>query len=316
MLKILNTNTETGEIETIKKIKKGCWIDLVKPNEDDIRFLTDSLEVDTSFISYILDDEEQPRIDYDEDSDIRMIIIDVPIREKKNNYTIISTIPLAILIIKDSYIVTISLEESDPIKEFKHRKVKEFYSFKKTRFILQIFYHTATSYLKYLRNLNREIEKAEAKMLKATSNRDLANLLNIEKSLVYIMTSLKSNEIVLERILKGNVIPLYEEDNELLEDAIVENKQCIEMANLYREILSSTTDSFATIISNNLNTIMKFLAGITIVISIPTMVASFMGMNVPLGDISNHPYAFWILLGLSAILSLVVAYILKKKNML
>lgn len=316
MLKIFNTNAKTGEIEAIKKIKKGCWIDLVRPNDNDIRFLTDSLEVDTSFISYILDDEEQPRIDYDEENDIKMIIIDVPIREKKNAFTVISTIPLAILIIKDSYIVTVSLEESDPIKEIKHNKVKEFYSFKKTRFILQIFYRTATSYLKYLRNLNREIEKAESKMLKATNNRDLANLLNIEKSLVYLMTSLKSNELVLERILKGTILPLYEEDNELLEDVIIENKQCIEMANLYREILTSTTDSFATIISNNLNTMMKFLAGVTIVISIPTMFASFMGMNVHLGSIANNPYAFWILLGLSLLLSLIVAYILKRKNML
>ena len=316
MLKIYNTNSKTGEIETIKKIKKGCWIDLVKPNEDDIRFLTDSLEVDTSVISYILDDEEQPRIDYDEDNDIRMIIIDVPIRERKNNFVSVSTIPLAILIIKDSYVVTVSLDESDPIKDIKKNKIKEFYSFKKTRFILQIFYYTATSYLKYLRNLNKQIENAEVKMLKATSNRDLANLLNIEKSLVYIMTSLKSNEIVLERVLKGNIVTLYEEDNELLEDAIIENKQCIEMANLYREILSSTTDSYATIISNNLNTIMKFLAGITIVISIPTMVASFMGMNVPLGPLVDNNYAFIILICLSVLLSLLVAYILKKRNML
>lgn len=316
MLKIFSTNVKTGELETIKEIKKGCWIDLVKPTDDDIKFLTNSFEMDTSFISYLLDDEEQPRIDYDEDNDIQMIIIDVPIKERKNNAKIISTIPLALLIIKDSYLVTVSLESSDTIKEFRHSKIKSFYSFKKTRFILQLFYHTATSYLKYLRNLNREIEASEVKMLKATSNRDLANLLNIEKSLVYITTSLKSNELVLEKILKGNILPLYEEDNDLLEDAIIENKQCIEMANLYREILSSTTDSYATIISNNLNNMMKFLAGITIVISIPTMLASFMGMNVDLGAIEDLPYAFWILLFISLLLSLIVAYILKKKNML
>ena len=153
-------------------------------------------------------------------------------------------------------------------------------------------------------------------MMQATNNQDLANLLSIEKSLVYITTSLKSNEIVLEKILKGNVIGFYEEDQELLEDAIVENKQCIEMANLYREILSSMTDSFATIISNNLNTIMKFLAGITIVFSIPTMVASFMGMNVSMGSFGTFPYSFLILIIISLLLSLLVAWILKKKNML
>ena len=313
MMKIFNTNMKTGEFDQIKKIRKGCWIDLVKPNPEDITLLTDSLGVDTSFIAYILDDEEQPRIDIDTENEIKMIFLDVPIKEKKH---VISTIPLAILIIKDKYIVTVSLEESEAIKEFKIGKVREFFTYKKSRFTIQILYRTATVYLRYLRNINKEIEKAENKMLKATNNQDLANLLSLEKSLVYITTSLKSNEAVLERILKGNVIDFYEEDRELLEDAIVENKQCIEMANLYREILSSMTDSFATIISNNLNNLMKFLAGITIVISIPTMVASFMGMNVSFGSFGESPYSFLFLILISILLSLIVAFILKKKNML
>lgn len=313
MMKIFNTNVKTGEFNQIKDIRKGCWIDLIKPNEEDIKLLTDSLGVDTSFISYILDDEEQPRIDIDSDNGIKMIFVDVPIKEKKH---VISTIPLAILVIKEDYIVTISLEENEVLKDFKMGKVKDFFTYKKSRFTIQILYRTATLYLRYLRSINKEIERAENKMLKATNNQDLANLLSVEKSLVYITTSLKSNEIVLEKILKGNVIGFYEEDAELLEDAIVENKQCIEMANLYREILSSTTDSFATIISNNLNTMMKFLAGITIVFSIPTMVASFMGMNVPMGDFGDFPYAFLILVVISLLLSLIVAYVLKKKNML
>lgn len=313
MMKIFNTNMKTGELNQIRDIRKGCWIDLVNPNQEELKILTGSLKVDASFIAYILDDEERPRIDVDPDNGIKMIFVDVPIKEKKH---VISTIPLAILIVKEDYIVTVSLEESEVLKDFKLEKVKEFFTFKKSRFMIQILYRTATLYLRYLRSINKEIEKAESKMLKATNNQDLANLLSIEKSLVYITTSLKSNEIVLERILKGNVVELYEEDAELLEDAIVENKQCIEMANLYREILSSTTDSFATIISNNLNTLMKFLAGITIVFSIPTMVASFLGMNVPLGDFGEFPYAFLILVAISLILSLIVAYILKKKNML
>lgn len=315
MLKIYHTNDE-NEFEKIDKIKKGCWIDIVKPTDEDVKFLTDSFDIDASFISYFLDDEETPRIDIDDDTKTKMVILDVPVKEKVNGFTVITTIPLAILIIKDIYVVTVSSEDSDTLKAFKQNKIKNFYSYKKTRFVLQIFYHTATSYLKYLRNLNKEIEKAETRMLKATNNTDLANLLSIEKSLVYLTTSLKSNELVLEKIYKGNIVPLYEEDNELLEDAIVENKQCIEMANLYREILTSTTNSYESIISNNLNTIMKFLAGVTIVISIPTMVASFMGMNVPLGELMNNDYAFAILVGISLLLSLIVAWILKKKNML
>ncbi len=316
MLKIYNTDIKTGSFDVLKKIRKGCWIDVVSPSPEDIDFLTRSFHMDASFIGYILDDEEMPRIDYDDDEDIRMIIVDVPVKEKKKNMHSVSTMPLAILIIQDLYIVTVSLQECEILKDFKQGRVKDFFSYKKTRFTIQILYRTATLYLRYLRILSKEIEKAESKMLHATSNRDLVNLLSIEKSFVYITTSLKSNELVLEKFLKGNFVVFYEEDDELLEDAIIENKQCIEMANLYREILRSTTDSYATIISNNLNVSMKFLAGVTIVLSIPTIVSSFMGMNVPLGGFEQLDGAFLFLILISLLLSLLVAWILKKKNML
>jgi len=316
LLKIYNTDMKTGSFDMLKKIRKGCWIDVVNPTDEDIDFLTRSFHMDASFIGYLLDDEEQPRIDYDDDEDIRMVIVDVPVREKRKNAFTISTSPLAILMIQDLYIVTVSLQECEILKSFKQGKVKDFFSYKKTRFTIQILYRTATLYLRYLRILSKEIEKAENKMLHATSNRDLVNLLNIEKSLVYITTSLKSNEMMLEKFLKGNFIVFYEEDDELLEDAIIENKQCIEMANLYREILKSTADSYATIISNNLNVSMKFLAGITIVLSIPTIVSSFIGMNVPLGFFSSFDGSFPLLIVLSLLFSLLVAWILKKKNML
>ena len=121
---------------------------------------------------------------------------------------------------------------------------------------------------------------------------------------------------MLEKLSRGNVITLYDDDSGLMEDAIIENKQAIEMANIYREILTSMTDTYATIISNNLNDVMKFLAGITIVFSIPTMVASFIGMNVPLGNVGASSYSFVIIIAFSLVLSLIIAYILKKKNML
>ena len=134
--------------------------------------------------------------------------------------------------------------------------------------------------------------------------------------MVYFSTSLKANDVVLEKLSKGNVIPMYEEDRDLMEDAMIENKQAIEMANIYREILTSMTDTYATIISNNLNDVMKFLAGITIVFSIPTMVASFIGMNVPLGKMGASSYSFILLIIFSFVLSIIIAIILKKKNML
>ena len=179
-----------------------------------------------------------------------------------------------------------------------------------------MIYRVAISYLKILKDIDKKISEAEEKMLGATKNEELLNLLALENSLTYIITALKSNGVVLDKILKGNVIEMFVDDEDLLEDAIIENNQAIEMADLYRGILSSTTDTVATIISNNLNSIMKFLAGITIVFSIPTMVASFMGMNVNLGAFANNPFAFFFLIIIALALSILVAIILKRKNML
>ena len=208
------------------------------------------------------------------------------------------------------------MQKYDIIKDFTNGKVKEFYTYKKSRFIIQLIYRIAILYLKALREIDNKIELAESQILNATKNQELLNLLGLENSLTYIITALKSNGVVLDKILKGNVIDLYDEDEDLLEDAIIENNQAIEMADLYRGILSSTTDTVATIISNNLNTIMKFLAGITIVFSIPTMVASFMGMNVSFGEFAKNPFAFLFLVLIALLLSILVALILKKKNML
>ena len=141
-------------------------------------------------------------------------------------------------------------------------------------------------------------------------------MLNIEKSLVYFMGALKYNKMTLEKLSKGSILPFYDEDAELLEDTIIEYDQAIEMATIYKEIMASTTETYASVISNNLNVIMKFLSAITIVFSIPTMIASFMGMNVPLGNFSTNPAAFWVLVLISVLLSLIIAYWLKKKNML
>jgi transporter len=313
MIKIFNTNEETLELMQIRELRVGSWISVIKPDSNDISNLSNMLGIDVSFIPNILVDEEQSRIDSIPDKNIKMLLVDIPIKENKNS---IKAIPLLILFIGNDYIVTVSEEDSEVLKTFKMGLVKDFSTHKRSRFMIQILYRTATMYFKYLRNINKQIEKVGNKLLNATNNKDLINMLSIEKKPIYIMTSLKSNEIVLEKILKGNFIDFYEEDRDLLEDAITENRRCMEMADLYREILSSMTDSYATIISNNLNNMMKFLAGITIVFSIPTMVASFMGMNVPLGDMATHPYAFFLLIVLSLFLSLLVAIYLKRKNML
>ena len=278
MLKIYNTDVTSGEFSRIDTYEVGSWVNLVNPTETEIDNVVNALGIKKNFIMSIIDDDEKPRID--EEDGVKMLLLDVPVYETKNNIKTITTLPIGILVVRNDYIVTVCLQKYSIIDEFTKGKVKEFYTYKKSRFIIQMIYKLALLYLKMLREIDNKIEIAESNILNATKNQELLNLLSIENSLTYIITALKSNGVVLDKILKGNVIELYEEDEDLLEDAIIENNQAIEMADLYRGILSSTTDTVATIISNNLNTIMKFLAGITRVFSIPTMVASFMGMNV------------------------------------
>ena len=314
MLKIYNTDLNTNEFRKLKDFEIGCWVHLENPNEEEIEKVSSSLGIKKDFLVSILDDDEKPRIDEEEGT--KMLLLDVPVKDSSNGLHEIKTLPLAILIVRNDYIVTVSLQKYAFLEEFSSGKVKEFYTYKKSRFVIQIIYRLAVLYLKILRDIDKEIEEAERKILTATKNEELVNLLALENSLTYIITALQSNGVVLDKIKKGNVIEMYLEDEDLLDDAIIENSQASNMADLYRGILSSTTDTVATVISNNLNGIMKFLAGITIVVSIPTMVASFMGMNVSFGKFSHNPYSFYFLLGLSFLLSIIVAIILKKKNML
>ena len=314
MLRIYNTDINTNTFSKIDTYELGSWINLTNPTEAELDEVANALNIKKSFIESILDDDEKPRID--EEDGAKMLLLDVPVYEKKNGMEAIVTHPLGILVVRNDYIVTVGLQKYDIIKDFTNGKVKEFYTYKKSRFIIQLIYRIAILYLKALREIDNKIELAESQILNATKNQELLNLLGLENSLTYIITALKSNGVVLDKILKGNVIDLYDEDEDLLEDAIIENNQAIEMADLYRGILSSTTDTVATIISNNLNTIMKFLAGITIVFSIPTMVASFMGMNVSFGEFAKNPFAFLFLVLIALLLSILVALILKKKNML
>lgn len=314
MLKIYNTDITTNSFSKIDNYEIGCWVNLVNPTEEEIDSVCNALNIKKNFMVNMLDMDEKPRID--EEDGCKMLLLDVPFKEKKNKMEAVVSMPLGILVVRDDYIVTLSKEKFKIVDEFTKDRVKGFFTYKKSRFVIQLIYRVSLLYLKTLRDIDNKIEIAESKILTATKNEELLNLLAIENSLTYIITALKSNGVVLDKILKGNVIKLFEEDEDLLEDAIIENNQAVEMAELYRGILSSTTDTVATIISNNLNTIMKFLAGITIVFSIPTMVASFMGMNVNLGEFARNPHAFILLIWLSLLLSILLAIILKKKNML
>lgn len=275
MFKIYHTNLETNELEIIKDFKKGSWINLVNPTEKEIENVCKNINIQDGFIKEALDFEERARIDVEEDDETILFVVDVPIIEKKQEEVMYSTMPLGMIIVRDDYFITVSLQENQVIQNFQNKKVKNFQTYKKTRFIFQILHLNASLYLNYLKRINKETELAESTLKASMKNQELLKLLSLDKSLVYFTTSIRSNEAVMERTLRGKIIKLYEEDEDILEDAITENKQAIEMSKIYSDILSGTMDAYASIISNNLNGVMKFLTSITIILAVPTLISSF-----------------------------------------
>ena len=316
MFKMYKTNKETNKTEETKEFEKGNWINMVAPTEDEIKLVCKKLNIQEDFIRDSLDFEERARIDYEEDDDTTLFIIDVPIIDRENNEEVRTTMPLGMIVVRDDYFITVSLKQNKIISDLEKAKIKNtITTYKKTRTILQIFNKNAEIYLSELKKLDREKEKAEKELNNSMKNKELLKMLALEKSLVYFTTSLKSNEVVMERTLRGKIIKLYEEDEDLLEDAIIENKQAIEMAKIYSDILSGTMDAYASIISNNLNIVMKVLTTITIILSIPTIIGSFWGMNVPV-PFEQTPFGFYVVVVMSLLITAITYIAFKKRNLL
>jgi len=313
MVKIYNTDIGTDKLEEVKEIKRGVWINMVNPSENEIKRVCKELNIEENFIRYPLDFEEQARIDVEDN--MILFVIDVPIIEDIKDDISYTTMPLGVIIVGDDYFITVSLKRNKVIDAFEKNKVKSFYTYKKTRFLLQILYLNSSCYLENLKKINKEQEATVYLLQETMQNKDLIQLLNLQNSLIYITTSLKSNEIVMEKTLRGKILKMYEEDEDILEDAIIENKQAIEMSKTYSDILTSTMDAYSSIISNNLNGVMKILTSLTVLISVPTLIASIWGMNVNLPFMAN-PNGFWILLGMSFVIASVAFIWLKKKDMI
>ena len=312
MIKIFKS--ELDKVSLCEQFEKNSWIDLVNPTKEEIQSISTICGIKSSIIMQVLVEKEFPRVKKFEGG--TLIVIDVPYmkdRSIKNKYV---TYPLGIIICDNGFIVSVSLVEHEFLKKFKHGEVENFDTSKRVRFLLQLIFNSAEAYLFTLDSLEEDIQKVEKNTYHSTNNKQLLNFLNIQKSLVYFITSLRANSTVLERLQKEDIIPLNKEEKVLLEDAIIENKQCIENCAISREILSSTIDAYGTIISNNLNVIVKFLTAITIVFSVPTMISSFIGMNVPLGIIGTSEYSFLVICIISLVVSLILAWWLKKSDML
>ena len=305
--------TVDGAIHQVEEPQEGCWVALTNPTATEIFELSEQFQIEVDDLRAPLDEEERSRIEVEDD--YTLILVDIPMIEERNEKDWYGTIPLGIIVGKNM-IITVCLEDTPVLTRFMEGRVRSFYTYMKTRFILQILHRNASMYLRYLRIIDKKSEQVEEKLHKSTRNRELMELLELEKSLVYFSTSLSSNEVVLEKLLKVETIKQYPDDTDLLEDVIIENKQAIEMANIYSGILNGMMGTFASVISNNLNIVMRVLSVITIVMSIPTTVFSAYGMNVRASGMpfADSHWGFLIIILVSLIISLVAAVILSKKK--
>lgn len=303
--------SENNKLCKINAPQNGCWISVIAPTDQELETISKQYKLDKDILQSALDEDERSRID--SDTDYTMILINIPAIEEHKDRDLYSTIPLSIIIMEDA-IITVCSKETQIVNCIKDNRVRGFHTQMKSRFVLQILYQIDTLYMQYLHNIDKKSDEVENKLHKSTKNRELIELLKLEKSLVYFTTALRSNEAVLEKLLRFELIKKYPEDAELLEDVIVENKQAIEMANIYSGILSGMMDAFASVISNNLNIVMKVLAIVTIVMAIPTMLFSAYGMNVNTDGMpfAESPWGFLIIIGMSVALSSLAAIAFNK----
>lgn len=301
--------TTEGGIEELKSMENGAWVKAVDPTPEEIQQLV-QWGVDADYINNSLDLDEMPRMERDDD--YTFILIRIPHRQPDSDipYT---TIPLGIFI-KGNMIVTICRYEKEMFQVLANRKYRLLKTGKRYRFALYIFLETATRYLTHLREINRMTETIEDQLQKSTRNREVLELLKYQKSLTYFATALRSNEVMMERVQRTQIFNYYEEDQDLLEDVLTENQQAIQMTSINAEILSSMMDAFASIISNNLNGVMKALAALTIIVSLPGTVAGFFGMNVMLPLSDGEPTAFLIVFGIALALTAVATFIFYKRD--
>jgi magnesium transporter len=307
MIHIYKT-TENG-IEQISDVTTNCWIKVVDPSPEEINQLC-AFEIPREFLTYPLDIDELSRTEREDDGTI-LIIVRVPFFQGTGVDVPYSTMPLGIIITK-KFIVTVSGRPYNLLEEFAAGKMRGFSTAKRYRFILRVLLNVANNYLVFLREINKTTDLLEDRLQSSIKNKEVMELLKYQKSLVYFTQGIKSNEVLMERLQRMKLFTQYPEDEDLLEDVITENQQAISMTEILINIMGGMVESFATIISNNVNDVMKFLAAMTVVLSIPTIVVGFYGMNVAL-PFETHPYAYLGIIALFVgIMSWVVLVFLKR----
>ncbi len=298
--------------KTITRIdapEPNCWINVTEPNNYEISYLINRFGIEPDLLNDVLDIDEQARAEKDDDRLIFITRIPVYQEDREIPYY---TVPLGIIFV-DGMVITICLQENEIVGDLVENRIKRISLVNRRSFLLPMLFRVSFYFLRYLKEINRRSSQVEKELQKAVRNTELIQLLTMEKSLTFFTTSLKSNEFLLEKIRKSNFLNLTEEDVELIEDVVTENRQAIEMANIHNNILSSMMDAFASVISNNLNVVMKQLTSISLILMIPTLIASIYGMNIPL-PFQKDPWVFLgVLLG-SGCLAGVSIFIFRRKK--
>lgn len=297
-------------------LEKKCWVNVTAPTPEEISILNEQFKIPADILTDILDIDESARIEVE--GRYLIIIIKVPVLNDDDSDIPYITVPLGILISND-YFISICSYENDATDDIKNNRIRNFDITNSRRFVLMMFLRISQQYLRKLKDINRTQREIEKKINQSVKNVELLKLLEMEKSLVYFSTSLKTNELMMEKLKRSKFSKMNEDDEDLIDDVIIENKQAIEQTNIHTNILNGTMDAFASIISNNQNLVMKNLTSITIVLMIPTMVFSFYGMNVhiPFADPTkpeNHLAWVWVIC-LSVAFSLGGVLYFRKRDM-
>jgi magnesium transporter len=304
-----NINHQTVEIDNPEN---GTWVNVLPPlKQQEFSNLSTELDIPLDFLTDSLDIDERPR--FEEDDNVKLIVIKTPTENNSFNesdaYYI--TIPICI-ILTHNQIVTVNSFENGAIKKFLNT-FQNRHPDKKSMMVLKIIEKITQTYLEYLKEINQRRNLIEQKLYASNRNEELLELMKIQKSMVYFVTALRSNEILLLKMARTNFLTLTDDEKEFLDDLAIEMSQALEMANVYTNILSSTLDAFASIINNNMNNVLKRLTSITIILSLPALVSGIYGMNVPIPGSNSH-YAFYIPIVLSVGISIIISWYFMKKN--
>lgn len=311
--------SENGKVQQIDSIEPGCWVDVLEPTSEEHQWLVDTMEIVPEFVKAAFDDEETSHVDVDEDTRQVLVIVDCPFIEDEKDMVDASIVqydthPLSFIFLPEQeYFVTLSLRRNEILSDFAHGRYRNVWTARRTRFLLQMLLRITQRYLVCLRSINRQIREYERILRRTMRNDELMKMLGLEKSLVYFSTSLNGLESTVTRLSNGRMLDLYEEDRELLDDVMIEIHQANEMCSIYTNILNGITDTFSSVISNNLNMTMRTLTIITLVLAIPTIIFSFYGMNV-----QGLPFieSWWPAVVIAAALCVVAIIVLRTGRLL